>query len=396
MMRIWAFLFLAILLPRGLQAEYALRAQEVIGNAGVFMAVLIEDINHDGKPDIVAVQEQRIVWLENPTWKMHLLADDTMAQSYVCAAAQDIDGDGKVDLAVGSAWRPADRKTGGTIQWMRRTEATGRARWQAFPIGEEPTTHRMRWMDADGDGRRELVVAPLHGRALGDAPRDEGVRLLVMSPPDKPETEPWKREVASDTLHIVHNVTPIAWKGGNGEGLLSASREGLTLHRRTAAGDWRMDLLGEGKPGEVKLGHLDGARVAASIEPWHGTSLVVFRETRGLPWERTTVDTQLEEGHAVAWADLDGDGVDELIAGWRRGKYGVAVYRWNRDDTWLKQVIDTQMATEDVAVGDLNGDGFPEIVAVGRATGNARIYWNETKGRGVADRAKSGVLEGGK
>lgn len=389
-MRIRAFALLAILLPCSLRAEYSLRTQELIGNAGTFMAVLIEDINQDGKPDIVAVQEQRIVWLENPTWEVHVLADDSMAQSYVCAAAQDIDGDGKLDLAVGSGWRPADRKTGGVIQWMRRTEPSGRARWQAFPITEEPTTHRMRWMDVNGDGKRELVVAPLHGRALGDAPADEGVRILVLTPPAKPESEPWKREVASDTLHVFHNLSPIAWKGENGEGLLTASREGLTLHRRTPLGIWRKDLLGEGKPGEVKLGLLGGTRVAASIEPWHGTNLVVYREARELPWERLPVDAQLEEGHAVAWADLDGDGVDELIAGWRRGKYGLAVYRWNRDDTWQKQTIDTAMATEDVAVGDLNGDGLPEIVAVGRATGNVRIYWNETRPRWVAHRVANG------
>jgi hypothetical protein len=34
---------------------------------------------------------------------------------------------------------------------------------------------------------------------------------------------------------------------------------------------------------------------------------------------------------------------------------------------------------EDATVGDLNGDGKPDIVAVGRATKNVRIYWNEGK-----------------
>ncbi|MDZ7637327.1 MAG: VCBS repeat-containing protein [Bryobacterales bacterium] len=248
----------------------------------------------------------------------------------------------------------------------------------------------MRWMDVNGDGKRELVVAPLHGRALGDAPSDEGARMLVLSPPSNPETEEWKRDVASDTLHAVHNLSPIAWKGERGEGLLTASREGLTLHRRTPVGIWRTDLLGAGQPGEIKLGLLAGTRVAATVEPWHGSNLVVYRETRELPWERLQVDAQLEEGHAVAWADLDGDGVDELIAGWRRGKYGLAVYRWNRDDTWQKQTIDSRMATEDVAVGDLNGDGLPEIVAVGRATGNVRVYWNETKPMRLARRIAQG------
>jgi hypothetical protein len=35
------------------------------------------------------------------------------------------------------------------------------------------------------------------------------------------------------------------------------------------------------------------------------------------------------------------------------------------------------MATEDLIVGDFNGDGRPDIVASGRATRNVKIYWNE-------------------
>ena len=389
MLRPWLrFVLLAVLaIPLAAQP---LRIQELIGGSSTFMAVLIEDVNGDGKLDIIAAQEHRIIWFENPTWEMHVLADDTMAQNYVCLAAHDVNGDGKLDLAVGSSWRPADRKTGGVIQWMRRSEPTGRALWKAFPIAEEPTTHRMRWADVTGDGKAELLVAPLHGRALGDDPADEPLRLLVFTPPPQPERDSWPVEVADNSLHVMHNLAPIEWKGQPGVAFASAAREGLHLHRRTQDGNWRQELLGEGNPGEIKFGMLGGTRVAATVQPWHGNGLVVYRETRALPWERMVLDEGLEEGHAVAWADLDGDGVDEVIAGWRKGRYGVAVYRWQPDDTWRKEVIDRGMAAEDIAVGDLDGDGLPEIVGVGRATGNVRIYWNEAKPKWVARRVASG------
>jgi len=43
-------------------------------------------------------------------------------------------------------------------------------------------------------------------------------------------------------------------------------------------------------------------------------------------------------------------------------------------------VIDNKgVAAEDLAVADLNSKGKPDIVAVGRATHNVRIFWNQGK-----------------
>jgi hypothetical protein len=56
----------------------------------------------------------------------------------------------------------------------------------------------------------------------------------------------------------------------------------------------------------------------------------------------------------------------------------VFVYTPNDDGGWQKHVIDDKdMAAEDLAAADLNGDGRIDIVAVGRATHNVRIYWNQ-------------------
>ena len=49
-----------------------------------------------------------------------------------------------------------------------------------FPISAEPTLHRIKWADVDGDRKLELIVAPLHGKgakgAEGPAARAAGLQ----------------------------------------------------------------------------------------------------------------------------------------------------------------------------------------------------------------------------
>src|SRR5438874_6623520 len=82
------------------------RMQEIDKSLGVGYAVLIADVNGDGKPDIIVVDTTRVVWYENPTWKRRSIIEGMTKADNVCAAALDIDGDGKLDLALGADWKP--------------------------------------------------------------------------------------------------------------------------------------------------------------------------------------------------------------------------------------------------------------------------------------------------
>jgi hypothetical protein len=77
------------------------------------------------------------------------------------------------------------------------------------------------------------------------------------------------------------------------------------------------------------------------------------------------------------------------LVGWREpaepaGRPGIALYDTS-DENWAsgrKYLIDDGgMATEDLTVTDLNQDGAPDIVAVGRATHNVKIYLNQGEDR---------------
>jgi len=322
------------------------------------------------------------VWFENPSWQAHVVLDGQTPKDNVTLAPHDIDRDGRLDVALGATWKPSDTNGGGTLHWA--SPGAAGASWTLRDITSEPTLHRIRWANVDGAGDPELIVAPLHGR--GTSPPEwngVGPRLLALRVPKDPARDPWPAELIYDSLHIVHNFAVLDFDGDGDDELIAASREGLHLLERGTDGRWTKTRLGDVNAGEVKVGRLGGARVLAVIEPWHGTTVAIYREpakpTRG-PWTRQVIDETLTGGHAIGWLDVDGDGSDELVAGWREKDVGVALYRIaSATERPARVMIDAGgMACEDLTVADLDADGRPDIVASGRRTANVRIYWNRT------------------
>ena len=352
--------------------------QEIAKEFGVGYAVAPGDVNGDGKTDILAISGTELVWFKAPDWeKTVILAAGATTADNVTIAPHDIDGDGRLDVALGAGWTGQNT---GTLQWVRQNAPGTTPAWEVFPISAEPTLHRIKWADVDGDKKRELVVAPLHGKGTTNA-SGPAARLLVFRPPANPRTDPWPMEVAGEANHIQHNFLPVKLDADPQDELVTASHEGLTSWKRAGEGTWSHAVIGEGSPGEVKLGRVDGRRMFATVEPWHGAGVAIYAEKPGASlWAKTTIETALTEGHALGWADFDGDGNDDLAVGWRRGKPGLAIYFVDRDGALQsKQMIDDGgMDTEDLMVGDFNGDGRPDIVASGRATRNIKIYWNDT------------------
>jgi hypothetical protein len=178
---------------------------------------------------------------------------------------------------------------------------------------------------------------------------------------------------------------------------IAASREGLSLVRRVSDG-WQRTSLSAGRTGqsdvnlngagEVRVGRLkDGRRYLVSVEPMHGDQLVVYLQPAQSAdlWQRQVIHDGFRRGHALWTADFDGDGADEIVFGHSDTpeKFGVQVW-WNSDGSgvsWRGQILDEGgIATEDLAVADLTGDGRPDIVAGGRATHNVRLYVNQPQG----------------
>jgi hypothetical protein len=362
------------------ESKLKFRAQEIVADFGVGYAVVPGDVNGDKQIDVLAISGTELVWFRAPTFEKNvILAAGVTTADNVTLAPHDIDGDGRLDIALGAGWT---RQNTGTLQWVRQNAPGTTPAWEVFQIGAESTLHRIKWADVDGDKKHELIVAPLHGKgAKGPGWDGPGARLLVFRPPAKPAHEPWPMEVAGEANHIQHNFIVMNVDKDPQDELITASKEGLRLWKRGKDATWTHTLVGEGAPGEVKTGRVNGRRMLATVEPWHGAGVAVYAENPGSPtWGRTSIETSLTEGHALGWADFDGDGHDELAVGWRRGKPGVAVYFVDREGALKSKTLidDGGMDCEDLIVGDFNGDKKPDIVASGRATRNIKIYWNET------------------
>ncbi len=369
------------------------KAVDVDTKVEIGYGVAVADVNGDKKPDILLADKNLIVWYENPGWQKHVIAEKLTEKDHVCIAAADINGDGKCEVAVGAEWNPGDTLNSGAVFYLV-APADRTQKWQPVKLRHEPTVHRMRWVK-NAAGHQDLVMVPLHGRGNKTATGEgAGVKIFgyqVPSAPEDPST-PWTVAILDASLHKTHNFDPVQWDNDPEDELLVAGMEGVYLLDPTIGKSRMTQLSGteSGGAGEVRHGRLAGGkRFVATVEPMHGTNLVVYTPPDGTDakalWKRQVIDPSLVDGHALACGDLAGAGNDQIVVGWRAmGKPGVKVgiklfTPADREGTKWQQMLvdDNTMACEDLCLGDLDGNGKLDIVAAGRATKNLKVYFNE-------------------
>ncbi|MEY2410294.1 MAG: hypothetical protein QOF48_2964 [Verrucomicrobiota bacterium] len=371
-----------------MSATPTFKAVEVDTKIEIGYGVTVADVNGDRKPDILLADKNAIVWYENPNWEKHVIAEKLTTLDHVCIAAADIDGDGKCEIAVGAGWNPNDTVNSGALFYLvapgDRTQ-----KWDPIKLPHEPTIHRIRWVK-NPSGKFDLLSVPLHGRGNKPATGEgDGVKILALKKPSDPK-DPWISEVVNESLHKTHNFDPIQWEGEAGQQLLIASKEGVALQHRVRGILVSTLLTGteSGGAGEVRLGKLAGGkRFIATVEPMHGTNLVIYTEpaTAGKLWTRHVVDSTLLDGHALACGDLSGSGTDQVVVGWRAmgredAKVGIKLFSAldAAGSGWKESLVDDNtMACEDLCLADLDGDGKLDIIASGRATKNVKVYFNQ-------------------
>jgi len=361
--------------------------------------VAVADVNGDGKPDVLALSsvESIVEWYENPSWKARPISAAT--RHNISLAPLFRAGYPARGLALASEFSLNDSTQGGSVWWGGAGNSLD-AEWSLRLLGRIPTSHRLRWAVLDGSGRLGLVDVPLLGYGAKEPDYKVPAPLTWFEPPEPllrghvSATDPgkgeWLAHLIDDSLTVVHGVHIMDWDNDGRDEILTASFEGVHLFHSTGMGSdlrWKRTHLAAGDQvstprrgsSEIGVGRLDGRRFLATIEPWHGEHVVVY--TQGKPgdlWSRHLIDDSFRDGHALLCADLDGDGNDEIVAGFRGPGTSLYVY-YARDSSglkWERQTLDTQMAASGVVIADINGDGHPDVVAIGASTANVKWYEN--------------------
>lgn len=123
------------------------------------------DINGDGRGDFVISDG----WLEAPAdplkgkWALH--KEFNLGTASVPILAEDVNGDGKMDLIVGQA------HDYGLDWYEQKMDQSGKRNWVKHPIDPfNSQYHTMEWADIDNDGKMELITGKRYKAHNGGDP----------------------------------------------------------------------------------------------------------------------------------------------------------------------------------------------------------------------------------
>ena len=306
---------------------------------------VIADINKDGRPDVVVVDNfyGDILWYENPgmtalargdLWKKYFITKGGMLGAEDLTVA-DFDGDGHIDVAA-AGWRLGNR-----YMWFRNPgKAAGE--WRGFYIdGGFPVARSIFAGDVNADGRSDLL-------ATSDA---ASIILWYENVAAAKDQVEWRRNVI-DLPGAPPAGQPVFGK------LVDLNRDGR-LDILMAFGGW-----GTSKEGGVA---------------WYENSGV---EDGRVQWKKHLITDALPGGFEAVAADLDGDGdLDVVATGETPGQIAWFENPGDPAGRWVKHTLRAEwIHANQVIVADVNHDGRPDIVAVADY-GSLELRWWRNEGK---------------
>lgn len=338
------------------------------------------DVNKDGILDIVSGG----FWYQGPDFrKRHRIGDVRRYDEYYddfSTIPLDINGNGYLDIVTGGWW-------GNTLRW-RENPGRPNADWPEHIIASTGNVETTRAWDVDGDGRVELV------------PNTPGHPLVVY----KLVIDAAGRPAGDFTSHVIRDVPQGHGLGfgdidGDGRGEFVLNNGWLKSLGDPLAGPWEFHPdfeLGGGASVPILVVDVNGDGVNDIIVgSGHGYGLSWFEQRIATGGERAWIAHPIDpfnaQYHDIQWADIDGDGQNELVTGKRHRAHngreagemddlGIYYFKWN-GESFSKQVI--TYGPQGVGAGcgiqfalaDLRGTGRLDVIAPGKD--GLHVFYNE-------------------
>lgn len=279
------------------------------------------------------------------------------------AAWADANGDGRPDLAATGQRFTDGRSTAASVTRLYLQQANGAFIQQGPDLPGSPGGDLV-WADMDNDGVLDLVIS---GASATRLYRNDGNGNLtdmgVVLPPCG------NRQLAVADLNADGRLDLILG-GTDGTSVhLQGNAQTFTAGIQTLPGltDGCMsgtDMDGDGLADIVMSGRIDGF-AQAHIWRNRGDGTFAQADASGLP---------ATSGCGMAWADWDADGdLDAAIAGVDPATFKGKVWIVRNDGTGRFAVTDSQftgITSPRLAWGDLDNDGWPDLIGAGRERRN--------------------------
>ncbi len=276
--------------------------QHTINGQSEFEAAGAMDVDGDGKLDVVSGG----FWYQAPDWKKHAIRDVPRQGTYYndfAVMPLDVDGDGDMDFVTVSYF-------GKDVGWVENPGEVG-AEWTYRRIDEPGSSEAAAAVDLSGDGVPDLLPNATNVVVWYEVAKKADGKGIEFKKHDL-GTAAAGHGVGSGDVNLdgrTDILTPKGWF----EAPADPANDTWTWHP-----DWDLGATGI----QIVARDVDGDGLADLV--WgmgHDYGLYWAKQSKGddgkAAWTKAPIDESVASVHTQLWADVDGDGEEELITGKR-------------------------------------------------------------------------------